>query len=160
MARKQPAKTASKKAPELATEERKTITTAEIEEQEKRMGGMPKGADIVFVGLNRPTGILYTLKSGKRVLIGGNAVHLCKLNEARPLPMPGAYGITPVERADWEEIKATYGNTAIFKSGRIFANDTQSSALAQAKDNKDTRHGLEPAKPSGTTKPGAKKAGA
>lgn len=151
-----PKKAAPKKAPKQTQEqtlvEQRTVTTAQIEEQEKRTGDMPKGADIVYVGLNRPTAILYTLKSGKQVLIGGNAAHLIGLNQAAPLPGPGAFGITAVERADWEEIQATYGKTAIFKSERIFALNTQKSALDKARDLAHTRSNLEPEKPSGAKK--------
>lgn len=97
----------------------------------------------VIVCLNRAQGIRFTLKSGQTVEVAGNAVHL-RGREMGVLPTGGAFGMTTVPRAAWEEIAATYKDTALFKSGRIFAQASRASALAQARDLEETRHGLEP----------------
>lgn len=99
--------------------------------------------DSVIVCLNRAQGIRFTLKSGQTVEVAGNAVHL-RGREMGVLPTGGAFGMTTVPRAAWEEIAATYKDTALFKSGRIFAQGSRASALAQARDLEETRHGLEP----------------
>lgn len=142
--RKAPARSrVTKKEVKTVPEEARTITTTEIEEQERRVT-MPRNATgIVFVALNRPTGIRYLLRDGRHVDIGGNAAHLFGTDRGF-LPGKGAFGITPVAQDDWEEIKATYGQTAIFKSGRIFAHETRNDALAHAREMKDAKSGLEP----------------
>lgn len=101
------------------------------------------GGDTVIVCLNRAQGIRFTLKSGQTVEVAGNAVHL-RGREMGVLPTGGAFGMTTVPRAAWEEIAATYKDTALFKSGRIFAQASRASALAQARELEETRHGLEP----------------
>lgn len=103
------------------------------------------GDDCVIVALNRPQGIIFRLKGGRQVEVHGNAVHL-RGKEMGVLPTGGAFGLTPVARSDWEEIKRVYGNTALFKGGRIFAQASRSEALEQAEDHAKTRHGLEPTK--------------
>lgn len=99
--------------------------------------------DTVIVCLNRAQGIRFTLKSGQTVEVAGNAVHL-RGRGMGVLPTGGAFGMTTVPRAAWEEIAATYKDTALFKSGRIFAQGSRASALAQARELEETRHGLEP----------------
>lgn len=101
------------------------------------------GGDTVIVCLNRAQGIRFTLKNGQTVEVAGNAVHL-RGREMGVLPTGGAFGMTTVPRAAWEEIAATYKDTALFKSGRIFAQGSRASALAQAREREETRHGLEP----------------
>lgn len=101
------------------------------------------GADTVIVCLNRAQGIRYTLKNGQTVDVAGNAVHL-RGRDKGVLPTGGAFGMTTVPREAWEEIQATFGETALFKSGRIFAQTSRASALAQAREHAETRNGLEP----------------
>ena len=114
-----------------------TSTAAEVETAEN------SGTDTVIVCLNRAQGVRFTLKNGQTVEVAGNAVHL-RGREMGVLPTGGAFGMTTVPRAAWEEIAATYKDTALFKSGRIFAQGSRASALAQARDLEETRHGLEP----------------
>ena len=101
------------------------------------------GADTVIVCLNRAQGIRYKLKNGQTVDVAGNAVHL-RGRDKGVLPTGGAFGMTTVPREAWEEIQATFGETALFKSGRIFAQNSRASALAQAREHAETRNGLEP----------------
>ena len=99
--------------------------------------------DTVIVCLNRAHGIRFTLKSGQTVEVAGNAVHL-RGRGIGVLPTGGAFGMTTLPRAAWEEIESVYKDTALFKSGRIFAQGSRASALAQARELEETRHGLEP----------------
>lgn len=108
------------------------------------------GGSTVCVALNRAAGITFTLKSGKKVSVAGNAVHL-KGKEMGMLPTGGAFGLTTVEAADWEEIKTRFAKTALFKSGRIFAMSNKTEAIAAAKEKANTRNGLEPASGKFTT---------
>lgn len=124
-----------------------TITTTELEEKKVKQATSP---DMVFVALNRPTGIRYSLKNGRTVEIGGNAAHLIG-KDMGILPVKGGFGLTPIAKSDWEEIRATYGETALFKSGRIFAQEKQADALAQTRELKDTTSGLEPTRGQATT---------
>ena len=124
-----------------------TITTTELEEKKVKQAA---SSDMVFVALNRPTGIRYAMKDGRTVEIGGNAAHLIG-KDMGILPVKGGFGLTPIARSDWEEIKATYGETALFKSGRIFAQEKQADALAQTRELKDTTSGLEPTRGQATT---------
>lgn len=133
----------TKKEVKAVPEETRTITTSEIEEQERRVT-MPRNASgFVFVALNRPAGICYLLRDGRHVDIGSNAAPLFGTDRGI-LPGKGHFGITPVAKDDWEEIKATYGQTAIFKSGRIFAHDSRDDSLAHAREMKEAKSGLEP----------------
>lgn len=128
-----------------AVEELEQTSTAEQKAVVENVGG-----STVCVALNRAAGITFTLKSGKKVSIAGSAVHL-RGKEMGILPTGGAFGLTTVEAADWEEIQARFGNTALFKSGRIFASSNKTEAIAEAKDKGDTRNGLEPASGKFTT---------
>lgn len=107
--------------------------------------------DKVFVGLNRATGILFDLapNGDKRVHIYGNAEHL-RGREMGILPV-GAFGMTEVNRADWEEIAKRYGEMEIFKNGLIFAADSKADFVAMAEERKSLRHGLEPIDPADKT---------
>lgn len=121
-----------------------TTTTTDAIEQELQ-GTTNASGDTVVVCLNRPVGIKYKLRDGREVVIPGNSAHL-RGKEMGELNIGGGFSLTVVKRADWEEIEATYKDTALFKQGRIFASASRKEALAQAKDKKSTRHGLEPSK--------------
>lgn len=97
----------------------------------------------VYVCLNRPTGIKFKLSGGRVVKIDGNAIDL-RGAPIGVLPV-GAYGITRVPEADWQEIKAMYSaSMPIFERGLIFASSDMSSATAEAQDKQSLRNGLEP----------------
>ena len=97
----------------------------------------------VMVCLNRPTGIKFRLRDERTVTINGNAADL-KGQDMGVLPV-GAYGMTLVSNADWEEIKATYGaSLPIFARGLIFAGNDTASAVAEARDKAGLRNGFEP----------------
>lgn len=120
-----------------------TPANASSTADEEAFSPVGQGKDTVIVCLNRAQGIRFTLKSGQTIEVAGNAVHL-RGREMGVLPTGGAFGMTAIPREAWEEIQATFGDTALFKSGRIFAQDSRASAMAQARDYSETRHGLEP----------------
>ena len=98
----------------------------------------------VMVGLNRAQGITFRLPGGRNVTVAGNAVHL-RGKEMGVLPPAGSFGLTTINKSDWEEIEKIYGNTALFRSGRIFAATGKTDALHEAKEREETRNGLEAA---------------
>ena len=100
----------------------------------------------VMVCLNRPTGIKFALPGGKIVRINGNAADL-KGRDMGVLPV-GAYGMTMIDEADWQAIKATYAaSMPIFAQGLIFAASDMASAVSEAKEKEELRGGLEPIEP-------------
>ncbi len=121
-------------------------TTDEIAKEEVSIGTGATVNDTVIVCLNRAMGIDYTLSDGREIVIEGHNATLRGYNTPGNLNIGGGFSLKTVARADWEEIKAKYGNTALFKSGRIYASDSREDALAEAREKKDTRHGLEPTK--------------
>ena len=124
-------------------------TSTAVEEEQKTTA---TGSDTVMVAMNRAQGVNFALDDGRTVWVAGNAVHL-KGKEMGILPKAGSFGLTTMARPDWEQIKAKFGATALFRSGRIFASDDKASALAEARDRADTRNGLEAASTKGATKP-------
>jgi hypothetical protein len=102
----------------------------------------------VFIALCHPTGIKFSLPGGKTVLIKGNAHHL-RGREKGILPV-GGFGLTSVDKADWEEIKRVYGRMEIFKSGLIFAQDSRAKATDESGEKAELRHGREPVDPATT----------
>ena len=122
------------------------VTTTDAIEQEVSAGVTTSANDTVVVCLNRPLGVIFKLKSGKEVVIEGHNAHLRGYDVIGNLNTGGGFSLNIIPRADWEEIYATYHDTALFKHGRIFASDSREDALAEAKEKADTRHGLEPSK--------------
>lgn len=100
------------------------------------------GGETVVVALNDSLDRVYTLAGGRQVRLNCGSTHLRGAKRAQ-LPV-GAYGLTVLAKADWEEIRAIYGQTAVFKNGLIFAQSSQSKAEDQAAERRETRHGLEP----------------
>ena len=100
-----------------------------------------KGAEMVTVALNDVNDRIYVLKSGRRVTIKCGSSHL-RGQKSSALPK-GAFGLTRIAKADWEEIAKSYGNSKVFKAGMIFASTTEASARAEAGEKKELTHGLE-----------------
>lgn len=130
----------------MAARKKAAVTTTDELAQEVQIGTGATVNDTVLVCLNRAMGIIYTLSNGRTVQIEGHNAHLRGYNKPGNLNTGGGFGITTVARADWEEIKARYADSALFKSGRIYASSDLESAKAEAEEKKDTRHGLEPTK--------------
>lgn len=102
-----------------------------------------KAKDTVTVALNYPHDLKYRISGGREIIFNGNATAI-RLKGKGELPR-GAYGLTmnvPVE--DWEEVKELYGGTAKFKQNLIFAQTDKYSAMDEAEEKAETRHGLEP----------------
>ncbi len=95
----------------------------------------------VVVAYNSPRGIVFNL-DGRKVLVNGNATHLCGA-EMGIIPV-GKYGYTIMPASDWEQIKAVYGKMSMFTRGLIFAESNMPSAEARADEQAELRHGLEP----------------
>jgi hypothetical protein len=110
--------------------------------------GVLQDSNLVYVALNHPQGILFSLPDKRAVLIEGNATHLRGL-EKGVLPV-GGYGLTEVAADDWDYIKKTYGQMRIFQTGLIFAQNRRDLAMDQAGEMKAMRHGREPVDPTKT----------
>ena len=117
-------------------------------------GDQALAGDTVFVALNHPSGIKFTLKDGRQVVIKGHSTHL-RGKEMGILPV-GRYGLTQVSKDDWEEIQRIYGRMEIFQNGLIFARPRKSEAEDQAEEMRGTRHGREPVNPETTNTTEAK----
>ena len=99
----------------------------------------------VIVYCNLPCGITYTLPDGRTLTVAGYPVSRLVSADGRALPA-GRFGVTRnVAAADWEWVAATYGNTALFQNGLIFAEPDGASGMAHAKELAGTRHGMEQA---------------
>ncbi|MDR3037876.1 MAG: hypothetical protein LBV21_01055 [Candidatus Adiutrix sp.] len=112
---------------------------------EASASGGPGASPLVYVALNHPHGIKFTLPGGRKVTINGNATHL-RGREKGVLPV-GRYGLTLAPAEDWAEIQRLYGAMDIFKKGLIFTQDRRDKALDQAEEQAETRHGREPIDP-------------
>lgn len=95
----------------------------------------------VCVALNRPLGIVFKV-NGKEIEINGNAVSL-KGKDLGVLPV-GAYGLTTIDKKDWEAIQKEYGKMKIFQAGLIFATGKSYDSQVEAENREDLRNGLEP----------------
>lgn len=100
-----------------------------------------KAAEMVTVALNDVNDRVYVLKDGRRVTIKCGTTHL-RGKKSSALPK-GAFGLTRIDKADWDEIEKSYGSTKVFKAGMIFASATNSAASAEAGEKKELTHGLE-----------------
>lgn len=103
--------------------------------------GIEPKNDKVVVCLKHPQGIEFLLEN-KSVVIKGNASHLKGLKTGI-LP-DGGFGMTTINKEDWEYIKKIYGGLKIFKSGLIFAATDIKSAEQQSKEYDEIQSGLEP----------------
>lgn len=102
-----------------------------------------KANSTVTVALNYPHDLRYRLSGGREIIFNGNSTAI-RLKGKGELPR-GAYGLTlNVPVADWEEVKKLYGGTAKFKQNLIFAQTDKHSAMDEAEEKAETRHGLEP----------------
>ena len=99
----------------------------------------------VVVYCNLPNGITYKLPDGRTVTFEGYPVSRLVSADGRALAA-GKFGVTRnVSVADWEWIVATYGSTALFQNGLIFAEPDEASGAAHAQELAGTRHGMEQA---------------
>lgn len=86
----------------------------------------------------------FFLKNGRSVTINGNAVYLAGVNGGA-LPA-GGYGVTTIDKADWEEIMETYGDVyrGWFDSGKLKAEKTETKAVDFAQSHAEDDAGDNP----------------
>ncbi|MGL4208827.1 MAG: hypothetical protein ACRCTY_05515, partial [Candidatus Adiutrix sp.] len=83
----------------------------------------------VFVALNHPSGLSFTMPCGRLVNISGNAAHL--KGAEKGCLTAGAFGLTEISEEDWAYIQHTYQTLSLFKNGLIFAQTKQDKAADQ-----------------------------
>ena len=104
--------------------------------------------ETVSVGCSIPMGVEFNLSKGKVVLNGVPMTHLVSATKiGTPLPA-GKYGVTTIQRSQWEEILRIYGGCDFIQNGAIFAEKTADEVMnrgtAYYKEGK--RSGFEQAK--------------
>lgn len=104
-----------------------------------------KSAEMVMVCLNWAHDLKYRLSKGRTVTLNGAAHPLIgKTKGALPV---GEFGMTMLSAAEWEELQKTYGKTDRFVNGLVFVSSDKASAMDEAEDKTELRHGLEPVDP-------------
>lgn len=99
----------------------------------------------VIVGCKLPHGLI--IKSG------GKSVTLNGANSSRII---GGYGLTPVDKDFFDAWKAEFASFEPLKSGLIFEQANERSAVSQATEQQEIKSGLEPLdldKPAAGVKP-------
>lgn len=141
----------------LMAEDKNDLLIETDEKSEKQESFDTKSDDMVMIGCIWPSGILARCGKGnnKIKINGSNVSH----DNANPKPLPkGAFGLTLLKRSDWEAIlKYDAVIRQLHDRGMIYDSKNRNEAVAQAKDKKDFRHGLESVVPGEMTGPGGKK---
>lgn len=108
------------------------------------VGTQAKTSETVTVLFCSRRSLKFFLSNGRSVTINGNAVYLAGVDGA-PLPS-GGYGVTTVDKADWDEVMASYGATfkPWFDCGKIKVEKTERKAVDFAQDNADDDCGNNP----------------
>lgn len=99
----------------------------------------------VIVGCKLPHGLI--------IKTGGKSATLNGANSSR---IVGGYGLTPVDKDFFEAWKAEYASFEPLKSGLIFEQANERSAMSQATEQQEIKSGLEPLdldKPAAGVKP-------
>lgn len=99
----------------------------------------------VIVGCKLPHGLI--------IKTGGKSATLKGANSSR---IVGGYGFTPVDKDFFEAWKAEYASFEPLKSGLIFEQANERSAVSQATEQQEIKSGLEPLdldKPAAGVKP-------
>lgn len=122
------------------------VNDTEVKEPAKQeapaIHGIEPKNDKVIVCLKHPQGIKFNLPNNRYVIIEGNAAHLKGLKSGI-LP-DGGFGMTVIDRQDWEYIKKTYSTLNMFKNGLIFSSNDKASAAQQSKEHDEIKSGMEP----------------
>lgn len=122
----------------LENEQQETAT----EQEAPAVHGIEPKNDKVIVCLKHPQGIKFNLPDKRYVIIKGNAANLKGLKSGI-LP-DGGFGMTVIDRQDWEYIKKTYSTLNVFKNGLIFSSNDKASAKSQSKEHDEIKSGMEP----------------
>ena len=127
-------------------EEISVVNDTEVKETAKQeapaIHGIEPKNDKVIVCLKHPQGIKFNLPNNRYVIIEGNAAHLKGLKSGI-LP-DGGFGMTVIDRQDWNYIKKTYSTLNVFKNGLIFSSNDKASAARQSKEHDEIKSGMEP----------------
>ncbi len=122
------------------------VNDTEVKEPAKQeapaIHGIEPKNDKVIVCLKHPQGIKFNLPNNRYVIIKGNAANLKGLKSGI-LP-DGGFGMTVIDRQDWEYIKKTYSTMNVFKNGLIFASNDKASAARQSNEHDEIKSGMEP----------------
>ncbi len=122
------------------------VNDTEVKEPAKQeapaIHGIEPKNDKVIVCLKHPQGIKFNLPNNRYVIIKGNAANLKGLKSGI-LP-DGGFGMTVIDRQDWEHIKKTYSTMNVFKNGLIFASNDKASAARQSNEYDEIKSGMEP----------------
>lgn len=102
----------------------------------------PVAVGDMFVFANLQTGQRFTLANGKQVVFNGVPVTDLVGRDGNFIP-GGKFGVTKVSAEDWDEIKQTYGEMAMFKNGLVFAAKTMDEGQSKALERSGLRHGFE-----------------
>lgn len=108
------------------------------------IGDVSKTSEKVIVLFRSRQSQSFLLSGGRTVTINGNAVYLA--NAAQGALPEGGYGMTVIDRADWDEIKARYGKTYAgwFRSGRLQVSTNEKKAVNFAIDHAGDKTGDDP----------------
>lgn len=108
------------------------------------VGNTAKTSDTVTILFRSRISQKFTLSNGKSVTINGNGVYLANASGGA-LPA-GGYGVTVVDRAIWEQVKAELGKAygPWFSSGRIKEKKSEAQGLNFAIDHADEKTGDDP----------------
>lgn len=133
-----------KRAPAKRAPDAKQVQTISNSGATVNLSDESKTSETVTVLFRSRQSQTFILSGNREVTINGNAVYLANaMGGALP---SGGYGMTIIDRADWEEIKARYGKTYAgwFRSGRLQVRDRQQKAVNYAIDHADDKTGDDP----------------
>ena len=107
-----------------------------------------QGNDTVAVCCGVPEGQRFRLKDGTVGELKGIPIsHLVSAEKGNARLLSGKHGVTTIKASQWEEIKAGWGNTTLFKNNVIFAKKDLDSALDAGSELVNERMGFEQADP-------------
>lgn len=108
------------------------------------IGNTAKTNDTVTILFRSRSSQKFNLKNGKSLTINGNGVYLAN-TKGGALPA-GGYGVTVVDRALWEQVKAELGKAYApwFETGKIKEKKSESQGVNYAIDHADEKTGDDP----------------
>lgn len=108
------------------------------------VGNVAKTNETVTVLFRSRSSQTFTLRNGRKVTINGNGVYLANA-KGGALPA-GGYGVTVVDKAIWEQVKAELGKAYApwFRSGRLIEKKSEAQGVNYAIDHADDKTGDDP----------------
>lgn len=121
-----------------------TVRTVSSGESTVNIGNSSRTAETVAVLFRSRSSQTFLLPRGRKVTINGNAVYLANAHGGA-LPA-GGYGVTVVDKADWDEVMKLYGKTYApwFRSGRLQVRERETKAVNFALDHAGDKTGDDP----------------